>query len=94
MREDQERCFQSLISAQQEDRELFRSWMGQEVRTEERAAAAAPPTHVPLMKMGAQDDPKAFLVLFERTAEACSWPEDHWPVRLIPLLTGEAQMAA
>ncbi len=56
--------------------------------------APAPPTHMPVQKMGPQDDPEAFLDLFERTAEACGWPQTDWPVRLIPLLTGEAQLAA
>lgn len=32
--------------------------------------------------------------LFEKTAEACAWPQPHWPVRLILLLSGEAQVAA
>ncbi len=32
--------------------------------------------------------------LFEKTAEACGWARSQWPVRLIPLLTGEAQVAA
>ncbi|KAF4107832.1 hypothetical protein G5714_012196 [Onychostoma macrolepis] len=44
--------------------------------------------------MGAQDDPEAFLDLFEKTAEAGGWPREQWPVRLIPLLSGEAQVAA
>ncbi len=49
---------------------------------------------MPVQKMGPQDDPEAFLDLFEKTAEACGWPQTDWPVRLIPLLTGEAQLAA
>lgn len=32
--------------------------------------------------------------LFEKTAEACEWPQPHWPVRIILLLSGEAQVAA
>ncbi len=32
--------------------------------------------------------------LFEKTAEACGWARSQWPVRLIPLLTGEVQVAA
>ncbi|XP_052434931.1 uncharacterized protein LOC127975148 [Carassius gibelio] len=54
----------------------------------------AEPMHLPLHKMGPQDDPGAFLELFEKSAEACSWPREQWPVRLIPLLSGEAQVAA
>ncbi|XP_067303592.1 uncharacterized protein [Pseudorasbora parva] len=44
--------------------------------------------------MGPQDDPEAFIDLFQKAAEACGWPRAQWPVRLIPLLTGEAQAAA
>ncbi len=46
------------------------------------------------MKMGPHDDPEAFVDLFEKRAEACGWARSQWPVRLIPLLTGEAQVAA
>ncbi|XP_051740748.1 zinc finger protein 444-like isoform X2 [Ctenopharyngodon idella] len=94
MRDDQEWCFQALVQAQQEDCELFRSWIDREVRATGTPSAPAPPTHVPLNKMGPQDDPKAFIDLFERSAEACGWPQEDWPVRLIPLLSGEAQVAA
>ncbi len=75
-------------------RELFRSWMDREVRAGENPTVPAPPTHMPVQKMGPQDDPEAFLDLFEKTAAACGWPQTDWPVRLIPLLTGEAQLAA
>ncbi len=68
--------------------------MDQEVRAGGSPTAPAPPTHMPVQKMGPQDDPEAFLDLFEKTAEACGWPQTDWPVRLIPLLTGEAQLAA
>ncbi len=94
MREDQERRFCALVQNQQEDRKLFRSWMDQEVRAGGIPPAPALPTHMPVQKMGPQDDPEAFLDLFEKTAEACGWPQMNWPVRLIPLLTGEAQLAA
>ncbi len=94
MRADQERRFCALIQNQREDRELFRSWMDREVRAGGSPTAPAPPTHMPVQKMGPQDDPEAFLDLFEKTAEACGWPQTDWPVRLIPLLTGEAQLAA
>lgn len=50
--------------------------------------------HMTLSKMGPSDDPEAFLDLFERTAEACEWQSTSWPVRLLPLLSGEAQKAA
>ncbi len=94
MRADQERRFCALVQNQREDRELLRSWMDREVRAGESPAAPAPPTHMPVQKMGPQDDPEAFLDLFEKTAVACGWPQTDWPVRLIPLLTGEAQLAA
>ncbi len=94
MREDQERRFCALVQNQQQDRELFRSWMDREVRAGGIPPAPALPTHMPLQKMGPQDDPEAFLDLFEKTAEACGWPQMNWPVRLIPLLSGEAQLAA
>ncbi|XP_016091013.1 SCAN domain-containing protein 3-like [Sinocyclocheilus grahami] len=94
LRDDQERRFHALLQAQQEDRELFRSWIDREVRAGGPTSAPAPPPHVPLHKMGPQDDPEVFLDLFERSAEAGGWPEEDWPVRLIPLLSGEAQVAA
>ncbi len=94
MRADQERRFCALVQNQREDRELFRSWMDREVRAGENPTVPAPPTHMPVQKMGPQDDPEAFLNLFEKTAAACGWPQTDWPVRLIPLLTGEAQLAA
>ncbi len=94
MRADQERRFCALVQNQREDRELFRSWMDREVRAGESTTAPAPPTHMPVQKIGPQDDPEAFLDLFEKTAEAWGWAQTDWPVRLIPLLTGEAQLAA
>ncbi|XP_048019114.1 uncharacterized protein LOC125250521 [Megalobrama amblycephala] len=71
LRTDQERRFQAIVQAQQEDRERFRSWIDREVRQETIGQPAAP-THLPLNKMGPSDDPEAFLDLFERSAEA-SW---------------------
>ncbi len=94
MRADQERRFCALVQNQREDRELLRSWMDREVQAGESSTTPAPPTHMPVQKMGPQDDPEAFLDLFEKTAAACGWPQTDWPVRLIPLLTGEAQLAA
>ncbi|XP_067270787.1 putative SCAN domain-containing protein SCAND2P [Pseudorasbora parva] len=40
------------------------------------------------------DDPEAFIDLFERSAAARDWPKEDWPMRLLPLLSGEAQVAA
>ncbi|XP_073331909.1 uncharacterized protein [Pagrus major] len=62
-----------------------------------RAGAAAPaPSLVGLAlhKMSEQDDPQTFLGMFEETAKACGWPEAEWAVRLLPLLSGDAQTAA
>ncbi|XP_067305339.1 zinc finger and SCAN domain-containing protein 21-like [Pseudorasbora parva] len=44
--------------------------------------------------MGHHDDPEAFLDLFEKFAEAGGWPRQDWPMHLILLLSGEAQLAA
>nr|XP_043874316.1 uncharacterized protein LOC122763902 [Solea senegalensis] len=44
--------------------------------------------------MTAEDDPEAYLDIFEGTAEACGWPEEERALRLLPLLTGVAQLAA
>ncbi len=94
IREVQEHRFRALIQTQQEDRKLFRSWMDREVRARGIPPAPALSTHTPVNKMGPQDDPETFIDLFEKTAEACGWPQMNWPVCLIPLLSGEAQMAA
>ncbi len=82
--------FRLLVQAQNEDRRAIRSLLGRE----ENPVAAPSIAHVPLMRMGPHDDPEAFVDLFEKTAEACGWARTQWPVRLIPLLTGEAQVAA
>ncbi len=55
--------------------------------------APALSTHMPVNKMGPQDEPEAFIDLFEKNAEACGWPHSNWPVRLIPLLSW-VQLAA
>ncbi|KAL6099312.1 uncharacterized protein ACO6RY_01153 [Pungitius sinensis] len=65
-----------------------------------RLGPALPPTgpagmaSLTLHRMTAEDDAQSFLEAFEGTAEACGWPAEEWPVRLVPLLTGEAQTAA
>ncbi|XP_062420426.1 uncharacterized protein LOC134132719 [Pungitius pungitius] len=66
----------------------------------ERSRPAPPPpgptalASLTLHRMTAEDDAQAFMEAFEATAEACGWPEGEWAVRLLPLLTGEAQTAA
>jgi hypothetical protein len=47
--------------------------------------------HVP--KMGEADDAEAFLENFQAVAEVSGWPRQEWAHRLLPLLTGEAQLA-
>ncbi|KAK0136850.1 Zinc finger and SCAN domain-containing protein 23 [Merluccius polli] len=62
-----------------------------------RAGAAAPApsfTGMTVHKMAAHDDPQSFLDMFEATAAACGWPVEEWAVRLLPLLSGDAQTAA
>ncbi|XP_067222003.1 uncharacterized protein [Chanodichthys erythropterus] len=93
LRRDQERSFQVIVQAQQEDRKRFRSWIDREVRPEATEHRAVP-AHLPFNKMGSADDPEAFLDLFEKTAELSGWPRDQWPMRLVPLLSGESQIAA
>ncbi|KAI7810724.1 putative SCAN domain-containing protein SCAND2P [Triplophysa rosa] len=93
LREDQDSRFQAILRAQQEDREAFRSWMHRGAQGG-GTSGPAPPIHLILQKMGPHDDPEAFLELYERTAESSEWPRDQWALRLIPLLSGEAQVAA
>ena len=50
--------------------------------------------NIHLPKMSADDDAQAFMEAFEVAAEACHWPQEEWVVRLLPLLSGEAQQAA
>lgn len=59
---------------------------------------AAPPQPPPLLvmldRMGDGEDPLTFIETFQATVLACRWPEEEWAPRLLPLLPGEAQMAA
>ncbi|KAJ8409401.1 hypothetical protein AAFF_G00228020, partial [Aldrovandia affinis] len=52
------------------------------------------PVRNPDEKMGPDDDSEAFVELFERTATACGWLVAEWALRLLPLLSGESQIAA
>ncbi|XP_072844326.2 uncharacterized protein LOC110091639 [Pogona vitticeps] len=38
------------------------------------------------------NDAQAFLAAFEQVAEACRWPREEWAARLLPALTGEAEL--
>ncbi|XP_059185737.1 uncharacterized protein LOC131968750 [Centropristis striata] len=58
------------------------------------ASSAPSLAGVTLQRMAAHDDPQTYLEMFEATATACNWPEEEWAVRLLPLLSGEAQTAA
>ncbi|XP_051558201.1 uncharacterized protein LOC127443558 [Myxocyprinus asiaticus] len=51
-------------------------------------------TPVRVTENGDVDDPEAFLDLFEQTAEIWGWLLGQWAARLIPLLSGEAQLVA
>ena len=44
--------------------------------------------------MGEADDAETFLETFQGVAEVSGWPCPEWAHRLLPLLTGEAQLAA
>ncbi|XP_067291179.1 putative SCAN domain-containing protein SCAND2P [Pseudorasbora parva] len=93
VREEQQKRFEALLQAQHEDRELFRSWMDREVQASPKPTSDSAAT-IALSKMGPMDDPEAFIDLFERSAAARDWPKEDWPMRLLPLLSGEAQVAA
>ncbi|XP_064175955.1 uncharacterized protein LOC135246428, partial [Anguilla rostrata] len=62
--------------------------------TSSRERQTGPPVALHLPKMTPEDDAEAFLEGFEVAARASKWPEEEWVVRLLPLLTGEAQRAA
>ncbi|XP_051523485.1 uncharacterized protein LOC127423327 [Myxocyprinus asiaticus] len=94
LRQDQDRRFVELLHAQAKDQQAIRSLLSQEASS---AATPDAPTPLPLpalQKMGAADDPEAFLDLFKRTADIWGWPLGQWSARLIPLLSGEVQLAA
>lgn len=72
--------------------------MTQELVTLRSAPAAAIPIPDPARKaqklipnMTTDDDVKAFLSCFERTAECKDWLSRDWACLVAPLLTGEAQ---
>ena len=57
-----------------------------------RGAGPVANIHVP--KIWEADDAEAFLETFQGVAEVSGWPRQEWAHRLLPLLTGEAQLAA
>ena len=72
------------------DREAMRELLG----SGERGGETRPWQHIYVPKMGEADDPEAFLETFRGVAEVSEWPPQEWAHRLLPLLTGEAQLAA
>ncbi|XP_039596466.1 nuclear GTPase SLIP-GC-like [Polypterus senegalus] len=98
------KAMQQFISAQQEEAERQRREQ-QEVAGQWRKEIEAmtdlfkiaisklnEPSSGPLVKMTLQDDPEAFLKIFERVARHYCWPEETWSLKLAPLLCGEAQL--
>ncbi|KAK5866487.1 hypothetical protein PBY51_020675 [Eleginops maclovinus] len=84
-----------IASSQREDRALLRELLQRPAAREaEPVTNPARPPQIALQKMSADDDPEAYLDIFEGTAAACGWPEEEWAVRLLPLLAGAAQLAA
>ncbi|XP_060768622.1 fibrinogen C domain-containing protein 1 isoform X1 [Neoarius graeffei] len=91
LQKEQEERFEALVLAQQEDRQALRHLLASAGST---SAPTAGPSPLTVTKMGPQDDPEAFITLFEQVAEASGWPMEQRAARLLPLLTGEAQLAA
>ncbi|KAL7867075.1 hypothetical protein AOLI_G00148890 [Acnodon oligacanthus] len=86
-RENQAR-FEALVQGQEADRRLLWSLLSGP------STLAPTPAAMSISKMTPQDDPEAFVELFERAAGDWGWPKKDWAIRLLPLLTGEAQLAA
>ena len=55
---------------------------------------AGPVVNIHVPKMGEADDAEAFLETFQGVAEVSGCPRQEWAHRLLPLLTGVAQLAA
>ncbi|XP_060797974.1 uncharacterized protein LOC132899950 [Neoarius graeffei] len=91
LQKEQEQRFKALVLAQQEDCQAFRHLLA---LAGPMTPTGADPPHLTLTKMGLHNDLEAFLALFEQAAEAWGWPVDQHTARLLPLLTGEAQLAA
>ena len=72
------------------DREAMQELLG----SGKRGGVTRPGQQIFMPKMGEADDPEAFLETFRGVAEVSEWPPQEWAHRLLPLLTGEAQLAA
>lgn len=88
------------LTAAQADREILREVLttrreGEPNHRAENTPGPVRPSHhgVALQKYQQGEDPDAFVLNFERAAQACGWPIEQWTFFLAPLLTGEAQAA-
>ncbi|KAL7889579.1 hypothetical protein AOLI_G00018370 [Acnodon oligacanthus] len=88
---------QALLDAQRENQARFEALaQGQEVDSRLlRSLLSGPSTPAPtpatmsVSKMTPQDDPEAFVELFERAAGDWGWPKKDWAIRLLPLHMGK-----
>ncbi|XP_069370615.1 uncharacterized protein [Paralichthys olivaceus] len=95
MQQQQTQALTTIAAEQREDRALLREWIQRPATPPpEPGTSSRRPPAVSLQRMTPEDDTEAYLDLFEGTAEACGWPEEERAVRLLPLLTGAAQLAA
>ncbi|KAK5863018.1 hypothetical protein PBY51_000081 [Eleginops maclovinus] len=95
LQRQQSEALLKIASSQREDRALLRELLQRPATREaEPVTNPARPPQIALQKMSADDDPEAYLDIFEGTAAVCGWPEEEWAVRLLPLLAGGAQLAA
>ncbi|XP_010770800.1 uncharacterized protein [Notothenia coriiceps] len=95
LQRQQSEALLGITSSQREDRALLRELLQRPAaRESDPATNPARPPSIALQKLTAEDDPEAYLDIFEGTAAACGWPEEEWAARLLPLLSGSAQLAA
>ncbi|XP_034006684.1 uncharacterized protein LOC117498597 [Trematomus bernacchii] len=95
LQRQQSEALLGIASSQREDRALLRELLQRPAAREaDPATNPARPPSIALQKLTADDDPEAYLDIFEGTAAACGWPEEEWAARLLPLLSGGAQLAA
>ncbi|XP_039599098.1 nuclear GTPase SLIP-GC-like isoform X2 [Polypterus senegalus] len=83
---------QQFINAQQEAERRWREIETITSRLNSTISECHESRFGPLIKMTPQDDPEAFLKIFERVAQHSFWPKETWPLKLAPLLCGEAQL--